>query len=889
MRVHRIALRHYRGVEAVEVELDPTGVTVIEGPNGVGKTSLVEALAVGLGTAETSRSRAVMALQPVGEDVAPEIELDVESGAYRFTLSKGYLKRPRATLRVVAPRDETLAGGQVHDRVNEILDLSGVDRNLLRSLWVHQGGEMAQVGLKECPSLGRALDEAAGQTPSGELEESVLDRVRKEASRFLTPGGAELKWLSDLRTAVSRAEKELVEARSIEQSLQEQMERSERAASGLAALGEQLDALRSAARAHERALAELEHQEQAVELAAQRAHSSAAFAHLAEERRLNRAAIIAELEGARARLEEAQELLAGAQAREAPLQESLLDAQAEVRRAVQEWQSRSAERRLRQGDVAQLRRADDLRLLEERRRALDEARRDRAAALAVIEAIPVTDQLMDLLRTLELEVKMAAARREAAGATVTFTAVGDLRLEYQGSRTRILSGETSEFTVTDEVGRFDLADQAVITVTPGVGALAEKERAEDAAARFQEQLSALGLQTMSQAESALRDRAQAESDLALAEAALERAQEGCSAEELDQQMARLRAEVSVYLSSRSAAEQIPGDLQAAGVLLAAAERQEQDSEQSRTRAEQVLEVHRRAVEEVQSELQQARARATQAHLEVARLEQQLQRARATGADDAVEAEFTEARRLESLHADELARAQAALEGAQPDVVRSLAANAAAALARAEAEMSELRALGVRADAQIEVLAPRGLFDQTKRKEHELERASDELNRQVRAAQAAKALLTAMEDSRSRARLSYLAPLREQIESRGRVVFGPDFTAELDQETLQVVGCRVGARFLTWDRLSTGTQEQLAIIVRLAAAYLAAPQGGVPLIIDDALGYSDEDRLERMCALLGRVGREVQVIILTCMPRRYLQVGGARTIRLDGGHPRREER
>ncbi|MDA8330967.1 MAG: AAA family ATPase, partial [Candidatus Dormibacteraeota bacterium] len=247
MRVHRIALRHYRGVEAVEVELDPTGVTVIEGPNGVGKTSLVEALAVGLGTAETSRSRAVMALQPVGEDVAPEIELDVESGAYRFTLSKGYLKRPRATLRVVAPRDETLAGGQVHDRVNEILDLSGVDRNLLRSLWVHQGGEMAQVGLKECPSLGRALDEAAGQTPSGELEESVLDRVRKEASRFLTPGGAELKWLSDLRTAVSRAEKELVEARSIEQSLQEQMERSERAASGLAALGEQLDALRSAA------------------------------------------------------------------------------------------------------------------------------------------------------------------------------------------------------------------------------------------------------------------------------------------------------------------------------------------------------------------------------------------------------------------------------------------------------------------------------------------------------------------------------------------------------------------------------------------------------------------------------------------------------------------
>lgn len=882
MRVHRISLRHYRGVEASEVELDPFGVTVIEGPNGVGKTSLVEALAVGLGTPETSRSRAVMALQPVGEDVAPEIELDVESGEYRFTVTKGYLKRPRATLHVVTPKDETLAGGQVHDRVNEILDLTGVDRNLLRSLWVRQGEEMAQVGLRECPSLGRALDEAAGQAPSGDLEESVLERVRKEAARFLTPGGAELKWLTDLRSAVSRAEVELEDALATEQGLQLQMERSERAAAGMAALREQLEDLRAAALAHGKALEEVEHLAQATELAAQRARSSEARAQLARERQMSRATLIAAVEQARLRRQEAGELLAGLQARETPLQARLQAAQASVRLAVQEWQLRAAERRRRQGDEAQLRRADDLRRLGERLQAIEEARRGCAAARAVIDANPVTDQVFDQLKALDLEVKTAAARREAAGATVAFLGLAEQRLDCQGSEQRLLPGQTLEFTVTDSDGRFELADQVVITVTPGVGALAENARLEQAVARLQEELSAIGMQSMSQAELSQRARAQAESDLALSEAAMERAQDGGPAEELDERIARLTAEMELYRISRSDSEQISQDLQLAGALLVTAERQEQEAEVARAGAEEVLEVHRVALSEVLEDLQRARAVADQANLELEKLEQQLQRARTDGADETVDAELAEAGVEEARDAAELAKTQAALEQAQPEAVRSLAANSASALARAEAELRDLGAEGVRADAQIEVLAPRGLFDQTKRRQQELERARDELARQLRAAHAAKALLKAMEDSRSRARLSYLEPLREQIESRGRIVFGQDFKVELNPDTLQVVGCNVGSRFLTWDRLSTGTQEQLAIVVRISAAFLAAPGGGVPLIIDDALGYSDEDRLERMCALLGRVGHEVQVIVLTCMPRRYLQVGGARTIRLDRG-------
>ena len=76
------------------------------------------------------------------------------------------------------------------------------------------------------------------------------------------------------------------------------------------------------------------------------------------------------------------------------------------------------------------------------------------------------------------------------------------------------------------------------------------------------------------------------------------------------------------------------------------------------------------------------------------------------------------------------------------------------------------------------------------------------------------------------------------------------------------GCAIEA-------LSTGAQEQLAIITRLAISHLVSTgEGSVPVIFDDALGWSDKARLRDMGALLGRAGDHGQVIILTCMPDRY---------------------
>ena len=79
-----------------------------------------------------------------------------------------------------------------------------------------------------------------------------------------------------------------------------------------------------------------------------------------------------------------------------------------------------------------------------------------------------------------------------------------------------------------------------------------------------------------------------------------------------------------------------------------------------------------------------------------------------------------------------------------------------------------------------------------------------------------------------------------------------------------------------DILSGGTREQVAILTRLAFARLFARTGrSVPVILDDALVYSDDDRIEAMFTALHRVAQDQQVLVLTCRQRAFAALGGER--------------
>ena len=124
----------------------------------------------------------------------------------------------------------------------------------------------------------------------------------------------------------------------------------------------------------------------------------------------------------------------------------------------------------------------------------------------------------------------------------------------------------------------------------------------------------------------------------------------------------------------------------------------------------------------------------------------------------------------------------------------------------------------------------------------------------------------------------MAPLRDGIERLGRLVFGPTVRVEVD-ENLRIVNRTMDGITVTLEQLSTGAQEQMGLLVRLAAAQIVAKDGGVPLILDDALGSTDQGRLESMGAVLRIASQDTQTIILTCAPERYIHVGAQAMVRL----------
>jgi hypothetical protein len=83
-------------------------------------------------------------------------------------------------------------------------------------------------------------------------------------------------------------------------------------------------------------------------------------------------------------------------------------------------------------------------------------------------------------------------------------------------------------------------------------------------------------------------------------------------------------------------------------------------------------------------------------------------------------------------------------------------------------------------------------------------------------------------------------------------------------------------------LSKGTQEQLAVLTRLAFADMLLEQGvPVSLILDDPLVYSDDTRLDLMTEILTEAATRMQVILFTCRDRAFRHLGNRITLT---GHP-----
>ena len=193
MRIERISLRDFRGVDTLDVEFDPSGVTIVEGRNEIGKTSIADAFMLLLDSKDSSGSKPVKDVQPIGRDVGPFVEAELTVGPYRLVYRKQWLRDKKTELDIAGPQREQLVGEDAHNRMVEILE-SETDPALFRALRYQQGVAISQAAVAEAPSLAAALDAASGGTGTvgGGAQDALFDRVGQECLRYFTPGGAVL-------------------------------------------------------------------------------------------------------------------------------------------------------------------------------------------------------------------------------------------------------------------------------------------------------------------------------------------------------------------------------------------------------------------------------------------------------------------------------------------------------------------------------------------------------------------------------------------------------------------------------------------------------------------------------------------------------------------------
>jgi len=156
---------------------------------------------------------------------------------------------------------------------------------------------------------------------------------------------------------------------------------------------------------------------------------------------------------------------------------------------------------------------------------------------------------------------------------------------------------------------------------------------------------------------------------------------------------------------------------------------------------------------------------------------------------------------------------------------------------------------------------------------------DELARQVRAKDIRILLRDTLVETQTRLREAYTAPVTQELAPLiSRVIPGAE--AGLG-ESLGVDTVLRDGKVEKIGQLSGGTQEQFAILTRLAYARLLARSGAsAPVILDDALVYADDARRDAMFDVLGLVSsgeRPIQIIYLSCHAGATNRLGGTRII------------
>ncbi len=777
------------------------GLNLVVGPNEMGKSTLFAALRAALFERHRSQAQAVKSLQPAGhEGASPRVALEFEIGRRRYRIEKRFLRRPSAELAL--PDGRRLHGELAEEAMEELLAGAPTEGQM--------GGRRA---VAEGQGVWSLLWVAQGQS-------FALPEIAPGAHGALQAAlDAELGEIlaGDHGAALVRA---------LEQALQELIYKSgaprgryKEAEDGRQALELEAADLEARRGELERDLDDLD-------------NVRADFERLRAEHGAGReAAALAELAAVSDRLKLQRSELEAA------------DADLKAKRAgLDKALTEQARRQALTAELATL----DVELAEAKVALADATvGAEAAAALASeqtgrVEDLQATvDQTSAHQRSLQRLVQAVRARDasraalQAAATEVVFEIEPDA-----AARVRVDGRPLGEPS-----GSLRMVDPLTITIE-GVGRIAVRP--------------------------VVADRRRLQSSLRQAERQIVREVEvlGLRAPSKNRQLelgltaGGAPAEIAVPLGAEAASQRSWPEVHALETALAEADRQVESLVAKLRPGRQELD---RAVED------RHRQEATRAQA-VARLAQTERRLEQLRAELAAGEEAADAADLATSIAELQVRvgiAEQRLRGLQeqapPESLEELEQRMAGLRATVERRAGVLREreLAVeRLRERIQVVSGGGLDERLAGARRRLDELARECSRYQREVEALKLLLRLLHDAERDAKERYVGPVVRRLSPYLQALF-PGAELQID-DSFRITAVARGGAPEPFERLSDGTREQVAILARLAFAELLADQGRPAVVVlDDALVFSDDQRIEQMFEILAQAGEKLQIIVLTC--------------------------
>lgn len=856
MKIRSITLHNVRRfTDRARVAGIGDGLNVLCEPNEHGKSTLFDAIQALFFKPHGSRDKEVASLRPHAGG-APEVSVEVETEDGLFSISKRWFQKPVATVH----RNSTLIA-QSDEAEAWIVDLLGGDAGGPSGLiWVRQGmtdltggtAKEQKLALDARRDLMTSVGEEVEAMTGGRRMDMALARCREELASFATTTGrpkANGPWKdAQDRVEALTGQRDTLAATALE--LHESLAERTRARRDLRELEapeaaedrrKKLETARAAHAAAERHAEEVEAETRKVEMA--RLTLERARAHLDTFR------------GSLAERQEATQLVEKAETEATVKQTGLADRRAERDRAERAFEA--ARQALKTAEAARtlaLRAqaakdgADRRRELEERIAKAEQARSAMEAAAVAARSGPDAKALRRIEALSAAHVTAIAARDASATQVVAQYAEG------RAGTIRTEDGPLPEGhpLPLPRATRLTIDGVGTLEVRPGEAGH-DDSSVEAAAQELRAALRDAGADDLDMARSAASARAEAGQRHGEARAVLD----SLAPQGIDQ--------------LRDALAKIPQ-------LDADADSPDPDrAEAALVEAREAHDTARIARDTASERLADARSEAMRTETTLASLRDRLKRAEEALAKNGDRSEEDLTAQAEA--ADRAFRAAQAAHAAKAKDAPDLATTKAA-LARADSvdksardEIARLKPLLARLDERIGRSSGDAVEEQLAETEQELESAQANLARVEHEVAVLARLEKALEAARNEARERYFTPIAKELKPLLHLLW-PEAELTWGEESLLPDALIRDGQEEPIDVLSGGTQEQVALLVRLAFARMLAVSGRVaPVILDDALVFTDDDRIERMFDALHRQAGDLQIIVLTCRQRAFRDLGG----------------